>query len=201
MILLIGCKGSMGKRYEAILNFLNIDFIGIDKGDKIPNKKFTGCIIATPTNTHFKTLKRVSKKIKKVMIEKPWAKTMNEVMDIVDHCKAQNVQLSMMRQYDYLIDKNSVGRSYYDYFRHGSDGIFWDCMQIIGNAKGDVILKESSPIWLCSINGHLLNIQDMDKAYVCAVNDWIKGKKQCVTTNIKMHKKVIKHLKELENYE
>ena len=57
-------------------------------------------------------------------------------------------------------------------------------------AKGEVQLKNDSPIWDCWINGKDLNIADMDFAYIEMVKDWIKNPTNNHDYILKAHKKV-----------
>jgi hypothetical protein len=95
-------------------------------------------------------------------------------------------------QYAELIQAGD-GPSHYNYFRHGNDGILWDCMQIIGLANGPVEIKEDSPIWDCVINGNRLNLSDMDGAYVSFIRSWLNGNlRQNFIEVVEIHRKVLR---------
>lgn len=176
-ILIIGSEGSMGKRYQAILKYLNRDVICVDKD--CPEEcllgyafRSSGIIIATPTDTHTEIIRKMIPFKKPLLCEKPVTKDIRELRDLKFELKADQVPFRMMYQYQKLDDPGARGVSFYDYFRHGNDGLIWDCLQIIGLARGDVNLADESPIWDCSLNGQPLMVASMDVAYVSSVKDW-----------------------------
>jgi len=89
-----------------------------------------------------------------------------------------------------LAGKNRIGRSHYDYFRHGNDGLVWDCLQIIALARSAPLLRETSPMWSSMINGKALNIAHMDAAYMAYVQAWFKYPAQDMGEIIGIHEKV-----------
>ncbi len=190
MTLIIGSEGSMGKRYQAILKFLGEPFGCYDlktHGFLKLCDQYSRYIIATPTHTHLEWVARLDEYLKPILCEKPLSKDLVEVKEILK-CKSP---LSMMMQYTWLFDRHSFGRSFYDYYNHGPDGLIWDCFQIIALASGEIELKESSPVWSCRINGTKIQRQAMDAAYVEFVRAWLKG--EAVVTRdqlLKWHEKV-----------
>lgn len=200
MIAIIGANGSMGKRYQAILKFLDVPFLcfDVDKPHEEILKMCVRCkggvILCTPTDTHAKFLHDlITLKVDKILCEKPITKDLNDLEDIYARAKEADITLTMVMQYScpLLIGRHNVGDTYYDYFRHGNDGLYWDCFQIIALAEGAIDLQESSPVWKCMINGKVLSIANMDKAYVWFIDMWLKGKiKQDPKDIIIMHQKV-----------
>lgn len=195
MITLIGANGSMGQRYQAILKFLKIEAKYFDKehslNDIIKSSHETkATIIATPTNTHAEYLRQLLPHAPKLLCEKPVIKDIEELDDIVAYALRGGFQFHMMAQYMELLREVGEGPSSYDYFRHGPDGLIWDCLQIVGLSKGEVDLREESPVWKCTINGQRLSLADMDYAYVSFVGKWLNGTlDQPMTKIIDMHKK------------
>lgn len=185
--LLIGSQGSMGKRYQCILNYLRKPFLGIDKGDYIPAQDFDSFIIATPTETHHDIIQMLSPFNKPILCEKPISKNVNQVREILRLVENDKTPFKMMLQYEGLSDKNSNGISEYNYFRHGNDGLAWDCIQIIGLARGEVILREDSPFWRCTINGKKLSLADMDWAYINYVSSWFENPDQDKSQILDIH--------------
>lgn len=188
-VLIVGSNGSMGKRYQAILRYLGKHFVGIDKGDAIPSIPYDGYIIATPTETHAQFVKTFAPFRKPILVEKPLSKNVKEVGDLLTYVSESKTPLKMMMQYDYLTENSGFGASMYDYFRHGNDGLVWDCIQIIASAKGEIYLNEMSPIWKCVINGRELSIADMDLAYVRFVEDWFRDPYQSLQRIEQIHLK------------
>lgn len=180
MITLIGSEGSMGKRYQAILRFKNTEFECFDKESLMGNilasaRRARGVILATPTNTHGTYLRELIPVNKMILCEKPIVKDVDELAGLYGWAHAKGCELSMMLQYQELVDSNSEGESGYDYFRTGPDGLPWDAMQVIGFAKGPCVIDNKSPLWRGFINGRMLNISDMDYAYVRFVSKWLFG--------------------------
>jgi hypothetical protein len=193
-ILIVGSEGSMGKRYQAILEYLGKEFGCIDKGSTFAQIKehasrSTGVIIATPTDTHTEIIYEILPTGKPILCEKPITKDVAELTQLFADIKASNIHFNMMFQYKNLVPEFGSGESSYDYFRHGNDGLFWDCLQIIGLAKGKVILEEKSPTWHCTINGHRLNSAHMDGAYITSVNSFLRGQPQDLDELLRIHKK------------
>jgi hypothetical protein len=108
------------------------------------------------------------------MCEKPLSKDPKALSEVLDLYGKSGTPLNMIYQYQELINPYSEGYSIYDYFRHGTDGLAWDCIQIIGLAKGKIELSEVSPYWTCAINGWPLGLSDMDGAYVDHIERWMR---------------------------
>ncbi len=173
-VFISGVNGNMGRRYRAICYHLGYQVIGadkevsfIDQSYYISSKSIDRIIIATPTSTHLDAINIFGSTVGRPMLcEKPISQT-----GIVDG----HNPLTMINQYKYLVDKDRIGDTYYDYWNTGGDGLYWDCINIIGMAKGKVRIGNDSPIWTCGINGQKLSIADMDKAYIAMVKDWVEN--------------------------
>lgn len=170
----------MGRRYSAILTHLGISHDGVDIQTPPDEKilavsKADQIIIATPTDTHEDFIRLAVRHRKRVLCEKPLLTDMTKLDSLMEECREENAKLSMIFQYEEMVHRNMRGASYYNYYKHGNDGIFWDCIQIIGLAKNEVTLHETSPIWKCKINGFQLDIGYMDLAYVLFIKKWLAG--------------------------
>lgn len=197
-ILIVGSEGSMGKRYQAILSHLGKNFSCVDlihTRAHIDKMAYTseGIIIASPTHTHLPYVQSFCQMKKPILCEKPLSTDPHEISEILNLSDAGDFPLTMMMQYQWLVNPALVGESYYDYFRHGADGIVWDCMQIIALAKKSVHLREKSPIWKCRINGYDLNVSHMDSAYVEYVSNWLKHPSQDLGYLAEIHSKVLEY--------
>jgi hypothetical protein len=193
MTLIVGSEGSMGKRYQAILKYINEEFECHDlmlNRPVGPLEKYDRFIVATPTITHLGWVRALDCYERPILCEKPISKNLGEVREVLA-CKSP---LTMQMQYLELSSKNDMGHSYYDYYHHGPDGLVWDCFQIIALAKGTFSLYEKSPIWECMINGRQLSRSSMDLAYVDYVKKWIKGEELTPRSSIlAWHEKVSKY--------
>lgn len=198
-VLLVGSEGSMGKRYQAIFKWLGIETMNVDK-DTPSGRIFDwtpmadGIVICTPTDSHKHVLDILTqlKSEIPVLCEKPLA-TSKEDLDFIrsEIVKERKVNLTMVMQYGCLQSPGSWGDSWYDYFRHGNDGLYWDCLQIIGLAKGKVTLAQESPVWSCGLNGQKLNLSDMDVAYISFVKQWMAQPGDDISRLLDIHTKVM----------
>ena len=194
-ILILGIKGSMGRRYRAILDYLKVDYDGIDLHNEATMQErlrtSTHVIIATPTDTHYSYICKLAGQMYSgpVLCEKPITKNLEELKHIYD----QRIDVTMMNQYIHMIAPSDTqsGVSGYNFFHHGNDGLVWDCIQIIGLAKGRLYLREEFPTWLCQINGEFLSKDTVDKAYVTFVKGWLYGERQNHGRIYQMHEKAI----------
>lgn len=195
MIMVVGSKGNMGSRYKAILRYLNKDMVGVDVDtDETLRKKMVqkcdGIIIATPTDTHYKAINEYAQYGKPILCEKPITKSLDELQDIVACVDRARIKFNMVYQYKQFVPGAARGLTSYDYFKHGQDGLHWDCLQIIGLAKGKVTLSEESPIWKCQINGERLNLNLMDAAYIKMVEDWMHEPGMDLSEIVDIHTRV-----------
>lgn len=198
MILILGHLGNMGVRYSKILDHLGADWKGLDSrlapltNETITDAALTsdGVIVATPTAFHVDNLENLADAGVPVLCEKPITKHLSELKTLLLKFQELHTPLSMVLQYKELLNDVAVGPSSYDYFKTGQDGLAWDCIQIIGLAKGSVEIKNESPIWTCTINGQRLSLEDMDQAYVWNVKRWLSGQHQSLKEIYEIHERV-----------
>lgn len=189
-IYLVGANGNMGGRYKAILKYLRVPFKTCDMDHDQGIDGCDGILIATPTNTHEALVDRWVESYP-VLCEKPiWTLPYNfysrfeHLEDGSWACKTgmDYTKLRMLNQYQALLfdasgDKPSGRGVYYNYFKHGGDGLIFDTINIYGNMANfdvdSVELREDSPVWECQIDGYKLNLSDMDHAYIRTLYDWI----------------------------
>lgn len=197
MIMIVGANGSMGGRYQAILKYLGKKFSCIDIDYKVDAfKKIAdeceGVIIASPTPSHFFFLDLFSRRKIPVLCEKPLSTSRDHLEVIKDiFVNERGLNLTMMMQYKMLDQHDSDGNTSYDYFRHGNDGLIWDCLQPIALARGQVEIRGASPIWNCTLNGKKLSLGDMDKAYVDFVYRWLMNPGDDMDRLFDIHLKVM----------
>jgi hypothetical protein len=184
-ILIIGCNGSMGKRYSAICKFLKIPFKGIDIGEYFDPDDYSNFIIATPTDTHLRVARLIidnSTKHTRILCEKPIAivsHVVNELSDVILDAKALGHEFFMVNQYAYYPGLPTEKEpTFYNFYQSGKDGLKWDCIQIIYLARGEIILDNTSPVWECKINGLWLNRETLDECYVDMIDDFFRNSKR-----------------------
>lgn len=169
-VLLVGCKGSMGVRYQAILKALGVTCVGVDRDDDWPDLKgFDAAIVASPTETHTGFAATLCREKLPVLVEKPISINPLTAANFCDEAVAENFKVRMVNQYLYMPRGPEIkafqGGTLYDYFRSGKDGLVYDCISILALASGPISLNDKSPVWRCVINGQPLSLADMDRAY------------------------------------
>jgi len=185
MICIIGASGNMGKRYQSVCKYLNIPFDGLDVNDPLPvnDPKYTHYVIATPTVSHEKILHylcAVNSMPLKILCEKPIL--CDDPQSILKFAEERGHEIYMVNQYAYYSHQihmkyDGAGRTSYNYYNSGGDGIFWDCIQLIYLAKNEISLSNNTPIWYAEINGVELDRETIDLCYVKMIHDfWEDGK-------------------------
>lgn len=195
-VYIVGYAGNMGARYRAILNMLGHEWAGIDVGKQATT--FTpdnadAILITSPTDKHVTHIKEYATLGKPILCEKPFTKDLWELERLFLFTKTTGATVQMVDQYAHLqFSLTATDPTTYDYFKHGSDGLEWDCINIVKHARGPVELKEQSPIWRCHINGTRLWPGDMDHAYVSMISDWLRAPKDETDAIYRAHDKVHK---------
>ena len=193
-VVLLGSEGSMGKRYQSILEYLDVEHecfdIDADMDDiEAAVIESDGIIISTPTEAHVGYIRKFIDYKKPILCEKPITKNILSIRGLLAEIHYCKCNFTMMMQYKELVDPSDSGPSYYNYFRTGNDGLIWDAIQIIGLAKDDVRVSNDSPIWKCMINGRKLSLADMDLAYIKYVRRWLEKPGQSLTEIRQIHEK------------
>lgn len=184
-VLIIGADGNMGKRYEAILRHIGFSFFRADiqtSSDFLRTmaQRCDRILIATPTGTHISVIRNMLKYEKPILCEKPLSTDLKEI-EWLEHEPLAHKHLQMILQYREMIGSSTRAlgvESHYDYFRHGNDGLAWDCIQIIGLSKWAPKLEEKSPVWKCKIDGRILEAAHIDLAYLSFIRKWLSGSQQ-----------------------
>lgn len=174
-IYIYGIKGGMGRRYRAICESLGHEVGGEDIYCLIGHSRAAtdAIIVATPTPTHAEILYMLRDCGRPILCEKPLATNPVVVETLLEQLKRAGTRIAMVNQYAELDDPRSEGETTYNCFRHGADGLYWDCISLIRLARGAVILREDSPTWECRLNGKDLRLGDVDKAYVTMIEGWL----------------------------
>lgn len=198
MILVLGHRGNMGRRYSHILDYLKVEWKGLDiSNGPLDNQTIyetadgcDGVIIATPTKYHLAHLNLLADLQVPILCEKPFSYELEDLKKTLLLYQENYTPLSMVLQYKELLNDVAVGDSHYNYFKTGKDGLEFDCIQIIGLAKGKVEIRNDSPVWDCVINGQRLHLSDMDQAYVWAVQRFLSRKYQNLKDIYEIHQRV-----------
>lgn len=158
MILLIGGNGSIGRRYQAILEYLEEPYIVHDFPFLVSEcnwPDFDKAIIASPTNTHEHYCNLLSRMNKPFLCEKPLSKDVEASRRISEECKNGFVVNN------YAFVNTSVGfppipaTIDYDFYNTGRDGLVWDVCQLVYLAyisKAELMVIRKSYTWHFQLN-------------------------------------------------
>lgn len=195
-VFISGLNGNMGTRYALICaQELGLKVYGMDADHSfsqqatfVRDNNVDGVIIATPTNTHLDAIQifNAYKTGVPILCEKPILKAALEW--------DQQFNVRMVNQYKYLVDSDTIGKTSYNFYKTGNDGLLWDCINIVGLANTDVNIKADSPRWKCTINGQKLQLADMEQAYIDMIADWVKDPTPNIDYINMAHKKVVEIL-------
>lgn len=172
--LIVGAKGGMGRRYTAVLRREGVEPLLMDLGDEIP-QGFDSVLICTPTASHVTDICRFAAYKVPILCEKPISTDLDEALGLCDFAERNGVLLRMVNQYRYMIAPGYRGGTAYNFYNHGKDGIAWDCISLIALASGAVQLEETSPTWICTINGQHMRQNWVDWSYVHMIRGWLQG--------------------------
>jgi hypothetical protein len=175
---IFGIRGNMARRYIACLRYLGHEIDGHDKGDAFTLGKLkdaSGVIICSPSDEHLTHIKQAIPSQLPILCEKPITRNFDELQTFEKNQHLNLSQLQMVNQYSFLEAGSRGGLTEYDYFKSGADGLLWDCINIVGLARGKVRLANNSPVWDCAINGKQLSLADMDVAYLKMISSWVKN--------------------------
>lgn len=175
---IVGILGNMGQRYKAVLEYLGYEVTGSDKRlPYVPDtlrhnlKKAYGIIVATPTSSHLSDIRNLFIYGKPILCEKPLCKSVAELDAFENGYRPNMALVSVVNQYEFM-PRGLRGPTMYNYFKTGNDGLAFDCISIIGMATSRPVLQNTSPIWTCQLNGKLLDIKQMDFAYISMIERW-----------------------------
>lgn len=199
-VLVVGSRGSMGRRYCAILRYLKEEVLEADIGDMWWDWEFDRVILATPTDRHAKDLEVTALKGKPILCEKPIVKSSEELARLIPVLAQADIR--MVSNWRFAINRalERVGEIAilgdmeleYNHYHSGRDGFFWDCCQLIqmaGRFKYDM----AAPVFDAKVNGNPVTLDDIGRSYVIMISEWLhgdKGKLWSLTDAIKGARKV-----------
>lgn len=202
---IIGNRGNMAQRYIAGFNYIGgVKVTGHDKDRDLSYptirelcEQADGFLICTPTANHLLDIEEFLQFNKPILCEKPIVKDAAILERFLERHKDKKHLLTMMNQYEFIYykegfyDQKGDKLTSYDYFKSGGDGLFWDCINIVGLAKEEVVLNNTSPIWMCKLNGRSVSINSMDNAYLIVLSKWRDGElKPNMDYALEAHRKV-----------
>lgn len=183
MITVIGGQGSMGKRYCAILRWLQCNYQSQDlKGgcSLADARRSEAWIIASPTDSHFGWCKKAIEHGIPFLCEKPLSKSIDECAELIDLADEHDAEGYVVNNYHYAIrnlKKSSEPKLQYDYYNHGKDHYLWDCCQLL-NINGEVKLNFDSPTWEFLVDGCKVPYNTIERSYIEMVDDFVEGESE-----------------------
>ena len=176
-VYIYGHRGNMGTRYKTICQSLGHEVGGWDVDGEtraMSLRDADAIIVATPTASHADILHSLRDCGRPVLCEKPLTKSLTVLEELLWAMKKAGTRIAMVNQYAELDTIVDGADTYYNCFRHGQDGLYWDCISLVRLARGPILLKEDSPVWQCTLNGRRLELGEVDKAYVAMLDRWLK---------------------------
>jgi hypothetical protein len=185
LVCVAGCHGNMGRRYMAILKYLDIPHWGYDIEDYEYTSDdlavSTHMIIATPTATHYDQIMMLHPFLKdkgRILCEKPISKNGKELEQVFN---LKN--LYMVNNYAYILPEQVDGLVY-NYFKTGGDGLSYDCIQLFKfiDSPEKIVLLKNSPVWtlnyILNSKRHEISSSAIDGSYINMILDFLgDGKK------------------------
>ena len=186
-VLVIGSKGSMGKRYCAILKYLGVEYVGVDIGpnSKMDYTQFTHAIIATPTEVHrdnlqwFYTYKNGPKSI---LCEKPLMKSVRDIETAIDWEALHGGKTNMVCNWKYALPDRKDLEVRYSNYNTGKDGTGWDCIQLI-YLVDKLKISTDTPFFKCdyhfphdtidSLVVGKVTLGDIENSYITMLRHWL----------------------------
>lgn len=200
-ILVIGNRGSIGRRYMAILKYLGHEAIGYDIADESQfPMDFDRAIIATPTYTHYGWCKELITKYKKpFLVEKPLSKNPEEIREIIYLSEEYQIKTNMVCNWAfvdkyYQLSPNTHTISYSN-FNTGNDGLNWDCIQLHYLERNYPIIT-NTPFFHANIDGVDISYFDIEYSYITMLDIWLS---ENTLWNLEDALKATLKIKELEN--
>ncbi len=168
-VLVLGNLGSIGSRYCAILDYLGVEYLGVDKKAWHLEQGFTHCIIATPTDTHVDRILAFDH-IPNILCEKPIEKE----PAILKQLFKLDTDIRMVCNWKYALNAE-VGQydiSYSNY-NTGKDGLGWDCIQLIYLAN-KIELSTKTPYFWCEYGDKAVTLHEIEDSYVTMIRNWLE---------------------------
>lgn len=178
MIALIGGKGSIGRRYQAVLNYLDQPFRIIDLGD--PKENLKGCtkaIIASTTSTHEDWCWEAFYQEIPFLCEKPLSKSKSAIQSMM----SRGVTGYVVNNWQFVatnFDNKMPSRLFYDFYNTGKDGLLWDVCQLIllsDLAECELQVMTDSYFWHAEWGEKTIPYEAIEQSYMQMVRAFLNG--------------------------
>jgi hypothetical protein len=181
LIGLIGGLGRIGRRYQAILEHLDIPYKIIEVGDHLSWYPIEKAIIATPTETHFEIADECRAIGVPYLLEKPPTKDLDQATRLSAFGKGLTPGF-IVNNYAFLSEEpwwpQDIRSITYDYYNTGPDGLKWDLCQLLWIAKmkrASFCGRSVSPKWRVTINDEFVMYEELENAYIKMVEAFAAG--------------------------
>lgn len=183
-ILIVGAKGSIGKRWCAVAKYLGHKTIevDIDNEELISSESYDRAIVATPTITHKDVVESISEDVQ-ILCEKPFVNEDDENFDIPDNVRIVN-NWSYFTQNHLKIGSHRIQ---YLNFTCGNESLFENLFQPLAYSK-NYSLDLNSPFLKISIDNKVVSHEDIENSYMFLFEDWIKDSKHAGFDKDEYHK-------------
>jgi hypothetical protein len=167
----------MGLRYRQVLRRLGQKFkqADIEWQKTLDTKDVDRVIIATPTDTHYALCKFFAAKGIATLCEKPVEKSY-ELVDALSKAYG-SVRFNVVCNWSYVFDKRLVPESndvIYNNQISGSDGLIWDCIQLLYLSDNFKCQLKTGVPWSITINGVSVTPKMIEDSYTKMIADWLK---------------------------
>jgi hypothetical protein len=172
LIALFGSNGSIGRRYQAILNDLGVPYKTIEVEDTPNLDKVTKAIIATPTPTHYGLSYLCQAAGVPFLCEKPLSKDMNELRSFQKFYTMGFV----VNNYAFLQLPKKIELLEYDFFNTGRDGLLWDICQLIYLSElheSKLLVRRKSWKWTLKVNHCPVAYASIEQSYMDMIEAFI----------------------------
>jgi len=171
LIALVGGDGGIGRRYQAVLNYLREPYIVIEKGDDpslLGTKDVTHAIIATTTENHMEWCERAAHKNLWFLCEKPMSKKKEEIKPLFGE-KTMGFVVNNWAFVEGSMYGMKPKRLSYNFYNTGKDGLVWDVCQLVylsHLSQGTLEVRTESHEWITYWNDFNVPYNAIEASYV-----------------------------------
>jgi hypothetical protein len=207
-VMIIGAKGSIGRRYMYGLTGMGIPHRGWDIRDRglLDCSGCTHALVATPTSTHHAVVHELLTHwhdVRNILVEKPLSDSVKSATSMVDNAQKFGVNLHCVCNWRFCRDVLLKPKSHKIVYRTltlGSEELWMNACQIVHYAKKNKPNLNMGDLWVCSIDDSPVMYEDVQMSYRHMLHDWLTGAKHMMTgeEGIEMIEEAIKWEKSSE---
>ena len=176
-VLVLGSKGSTGKRYASILKSMGHTVCECDIGDSVP-ADVKKAVIATPTGLHVQHIEElVDMGYNKILCEKP----ISYIPAEIESLKSLPAEINMVNNWCYsgaICFAPGMNSIYYDNKHSGNEETLWNCIQLVYLAGDNTLtITEDSEKMLCQFNFQWISFDNIEWSYKTMLEMWLNGSK------------------------